>query len=290
MRNFLIIENINAGKNKKRKHVQKLIHTLKDAGHQVTHDASSSVHIFQEKYKDIQNLPYTDIVICGGDGTLNAILNTFEINKYTFTLFPVGSANDFYLKAAGPTDFNALIDRVLKNQIKEFDIAKANDHYFINNVGIGIDVLTLEYVNKMRAALKSGPLYFLGVLRAIATFKPMKATITLGDEVIKEDSIIVIVSNGSYFGGGMNVSPHSDLEDGELDLVMLKNTNVFHVIKLFSKLLKAEHLSYPSIIYRKVKNVKIEVEGETKAHLEGEIIEKTPLHVEVLPQAIRMIV
>lgn len=290
MRNILIVQNPFAGSYKDDAKIKVLTDRLTDAGIQWTLDVSMYNDYLEDKYSDAPALPYTDVVCCGGDGTLHSLINAFKRHDVTIAVYPIGSANDFYAKAGGERDFDAIIKRIIHNEYRLIDIAQLNNRRFINNAGIGLDAETLKIVDKVRKLKIKKHAYKVSAAIELMLFKAQKGKFTIDGLSCEREFMIATISNGSYFGGGMMISPHSELDDGYLELILLKKTNRVHMLRLFSMIYEGKHVGDKDVEIFSGKSIKIETEKPMTYHCEGELGGSTPIEINVIEKGLRIIV
>lgn len=168
--------------------------------------------------------------ICvGGDGTINEIANSAPGNpKIEFGVIPSGSGNDFVRNFTDRrlfTDIDAQID----GTVHSFDLIKVNDDYCVNMVNIGFDCAVVIESNRFRKFkfISPGISYMLGVVigfffRRLGT--PMKIYLDDGT-VIDEELSLTAIGNGRFCGGGFQCCPLARLEDGLLDICVIKKVS-----------------------------------------------------------------
>ncbi|MDD3126116.1 MAG: diacylglycerol kinase family protein [Candidatus Izemoplasmatales bacterium] len=148
------------------------------------------------------NPTITDILHCGGDGSINYLINSVDLKTIPQNIYLAqsGSGNDFL--------------RTLK-QIEKGSISIGNAATdvktvkFINGCGLGVDASVCYYVNKDTKKNKMS--YFINAFRAMSIFKPVNMKVTIDGIVHKYDkAYFCAVQNGKYFGGGMKVTPKAD--------------------------------------------------------------------------------
>lgn len=290
MRNILIVQNPLAGSYKDDSKIKVLTDRLTQADIQWTLDISMYNNYLEDKYKDITVLPYTDIICCGGDGTLNSVINAFKRHDVTICIYPIGSANDFYAKAGGERDFNAIIERIINDEHQWIDIGEVNGRRFINNAGIGLDAETLKIVDKVRKLKIKKQAYKISAAIELMLFKAVHGKFTIDGLSFERDFMIATISNGTFFGGGMKISPYSELDDGYLEVVLLKKTSRIHMLKLFAMIYEGKHVGDRDVEIFSGKSIKIETEKPMTYHCEGELGGTTPLEIKVIEKGLRIIV
>lgn len=164
-----------------------------------------------------------DIICMGGDGTLHEILaGVVDPAKVRLGLIAVGTGNDFAKVCHLPVkDEIAGMQFILQNPALPTDYILLNDTRAINVVGMGIDVDILERMSRARF-FKGKMGYYVALIVSLFRFRWNKYHIRLdGGDEIYHSAMITAAGNGSYIGGGMNISPESVLDDGKLNVVIV---------------------------------------------------------------------
>lgn len=218
------------------------------------------------------------LVICGGDGTLNRIINEiydFNITNDVF-YFATGSGNDFLRdlgKTAGdgPVKINSYINNLPVVTVK------GKDYRFINGVGYGIDGYCCEVGDKLRATTDKKINYTsIAIKGLLFHYKPTNATVTVDGQKYEFKKVwIAPTMVGGYYGGGMNPAPSQKREDREdhVSLSLLFGSGKLHTLMIFPSLFKGEHIKHTK--NTKViqgKNIKVEFDRGVALQIDGETI------------------
>ncbi len=290
MRNVLIMLNPTAG-SKKQLHLLNLLEEqFKE--HDILYSIDKSLYprYIIEKYKDNYTLPYTDVISCGGDGTLFEVVNAFHDKDITISIFPIGSANDYYKYFYDKVDFFSLIIRIIENKYTSVDLIKINNSYTINNAGFGIDTDTICMRNKIMPVFYGKLAYKLAAVYAIGTYKPTKVKIVVDGVAYDREIMIATLSSGKYFGGGMMINPLSVVDDGEVELIILNKCSKKQTVELFSQIYKGTHIHHELVEVFKGKKFTIIPERKFQLHSEGEAFDGTNMEAIVLEKHLRLIV
>ena len=231
---------------------------------------------------------------CGGDGTLNEVVNgVVGYDNASVTLFPCGSGNDFVKSIGDINNFNN-IDKILNAENKEIDVIKINDKYSINVVNFGFEAYVCKIANKLKKKRTQNS-YTLGIVAAL--FKAMKNDITVEveGEVINQSGKLLLGSfaNGGFAGGKYNCAPKYVVDDGLMEVLVVKPTNIFNLISLIKVYEKGKHLNPEEakiaklISYRRGKKAKLYSNKEFDVCIDGEIISGTEFEVEILERKIK---
>ena len=256
---------------------------------------------------------YTRVVSVGGDGTVNEVVNGLMKCAVppVFAVIPCGTGSDF-ARALGIRDTPAAAVHLLQHGIaKPVDVGvvecQYNGHsrqrYFINiaDAGFGGDVI--EAVN--RSPKHGGSLsYFTNVFKVLSRYqnKPLRVTLKMSDisAIPSQMSDIytvtgrfnaIIVANGNYFGGGMRVAPHAQLDDGAFDVVLIGDTRRAEFIAAFPLIYLGKHLSHPKVNVVRATRVHIEPQEheDVAMEAEGESLGTAPAEIFIVPKALQVL-
>lgn len=193
------------------------------------------VEVFYTEKKDdayhrclaIQDNDYDFIVSVGGDGTINEIIRGF-VEKHLQTplaILPGGTVNDFANHLQLPSTTHKFIQMIKNMKTMSVDIGKVNEQYFANVIAGGMFSDISFQVSKSEKE-KFGPLaYYVTGLRQLPTqlSTTLHLKITTEKESFEEDARLFMVTNTSQVGGLKNITPYASVQDGELDLLLIKN-------------------------------------------------------------------
>ena len=239
---------------------------------------------------------------CGGDGTLNGIINGCAGRKNAVAgVLPTGTGNDFARYFGDLSAFES-IERQLKGKQKVIDVIRCKyiengrikQRCCVNMINIGFDsnvvVKTAEITRKGR--FKGSLAYLLGVIYMLIKKKGADLKIQL-DNGYKYDGplLLTAICNGRYCGGGVKNSPFSKIDDGKIDVSVVRDISRFRFIRLFPSYRKGKHLPKLAnkgiLDYNSVKKVLIASNGEEMTvSNDGEIFYTNQLQLDVVPRAV----
>lgn len=262
-------------------------------------DAKNAVEHFSNKRVD--NSEILRFYACGGDGTLNEIING-AVGKENIQIacMPAGSGNDF-IRNFGDEHLFKDIKAQLNGNIKLVDavLCKLDDKtekYGINLINIGADCIATRYKQSVKAKfLKGATAYIYGAVRAFIELESIPITINIDDkEILKEKITLLAIGNGTTYGGGFKPTPNALIDDGILDICMIKHINRAQFLNLIGPYKKGEHINVKSgkdvIIYKLAKKLEIISKDEIDITIDGEMLRARKLYVEVIQNAIQFIV
>ena len=116
------------------------------------------------------------------------------------------------------------------------------------------------------------------------------AELTLDNEKINSDFVFIIACNTMHTGKGMKMAPYSIMDDGKIDLVIVKKAPKLKLLSLFPKLFSGDHVKSSLVEYRQVEKFSIYPKDESLLNIDGEPIGNTPCKVEILNKGIDVLV
>ncbi len=210
------------------------------------------------------------VIIVGGDGTLNRLVNVIHGLSFTqdLDMYQAGTGNDF-MRSLNTTDhvvsIKPFIIRVPQIQFNQ------QKRLFLNGAGIGLDGYIARLINQAKGK-KSRFNYFKNTLKGFVLFKPMKMKFKV-DGVAYEDEKVWLASvmNSPYFGGGMKIAPDANRNDDELHLVLVRKISKFMLFLIFPTIYSGNHVKFKKWIkiYRG-KHFELEFEKETYMQIDGD--------------------
>lgn len=242
-------------------------------------------------FEDIDS-SYHHILIAGGDGTINQVINIMEEKNITLpiAILPLGTANDFAKYFDMPQDVEEACDKILNGEIQDIDICKANDKYFINVFSFG---LFTDISQKTPTHLKNtiGKLaYYFNGIKEIPTFKKMNILVNSDSFSYSGNAIIFFAFNGKT-AGNINIAYKSDISDGLLDLIIIKGEDIKSTILSVFEFLRGEHLENPKdIIHVKLKSFDVKYDNPLiTTDIDGEPGPNSPIHIECIKDGLKII-
>ena len=201
-------------------------------------------------------LDKTDLIVaCGGDGTINEIINEIKERKFKIAIVPIGSGNGIARHFKIPLDISKSLDLILRHNYTFVDIGKVNESLFLGNVAFGIGADFIKNYHKIKNKGLVG--YFLAFIKTIFSIKEKQFIIDIDGERIISTPLILIVSNTNQQGYNFTVTPKAKTDDGLLDMFIVENRSFFkNIINVFKITLGLNF--YPGkSIYKKIENLNI---------------------------------
>ena len=239
---------------------------------------------------DIIDKTYSYILIAGGDGTVDSLVNAMKHRNINIPIgiLPVGTANDFGKFINMPTDIQEACKQILDSKPVAVDVGKINDDYFINVASTG---LFTDISQKIDSNLKNtiGKLaYYLKGIEELPNFRKLKVKLSSKECDYEGEMYLLLVFNGKT-AGNLNLATEAEITDGKLDVVMFKAIQIIELLPLFIKLLKGEHLDSDKVVYFKTDDVYIESPEDIVTDIDGERGPDFPLRIQCIKGGIKLL-
>ncbi len=233
----------------------------------------------------------TRVIAGGGDGTLNLVASALvgdAQSKPTATLgvLPLGTANDFARGCGLPSDDLVECLRIAATREgRLIDVAKMNESYFINVASLGLGAeITATTPTALKSALGGAAYSLVGLLKVLK-LTPYTGTLTVpGGESQAGSMLFAAVGNSHFAGGGFDVAPHAELDDGLLDLVMIRAEARQGLGNIAAELDDPMNPANRHVLYRRLPEFTIESDRSLHCNLDGEPVLETSLRFSVLPK------
>lgn len=253
--------------------------------------------VYVKEYLKNNSLDKVRIYACGGDGTLNEVVNgAYGYSNAEVTCYPNGSGNDF-LKTFGKLEKFMNFEDLKNGEIHNVDLIKFNDHFVLNIFNIGLDAkVVVKHGRIKKWPLVSGKMaYNLGLVSAFFGRIRDKYKLVVDDKVVFEGKgILCAIANGVCYGGGYYCAPNATVEDGMLDVCLVKNISRVKFLRMVGDYKKGNHLSKPKIakhvVYEKCQKAHLEVNKELPYSVDGELGYSNSVDLEIVPSAIKFAV
>lgn len=233
---------------------------------------------------------YRKIIIAGGDGTINHVINlmiNFEIDL-PIAIFPAGTANDFAYYFDLPHKLEDMVKIALEENYTYADIGKANDQYFINVAAIGFLVDVSQRTDPNIKNTLGVLSYYLRGIGELPNLKPIPVKITSEEYQAEEKIFFMLAMNGRSAGGFKRIAPLASINDGLLDVVIFKEMPVIELAPLLMSILAGQHRENKHVIYFNTRRLLVESDSEVGTDVDGEKSSSLPLEIQVLPKRLKV--
>ena len=249
---------------------------------------------------------FRNFISVGGDGTLHEIVNGIfyqkevPVSEITMAVLPAGSANDWTRMYRIPKDYDKAIETVLEGRTVMQDVARVeysqagvrNVRYMVNVAGVGLDANICCRCNASKDKGKSSDMaYVKAAFKALVgrTSNPAKVVVD-GRNFFTGKMFSIAFGIGRYSGGGMMQVPDAVADDGLVNLMVARKVSKIKFLLLFKQLFKGTIYRIREVSHTTASRVCVISRKPDRVEIDGEVVGTTPMNLEVLPKALRVVV
>ena len=234
------------------------------------------------------------LVVVGGDGTVNEVVNGVAGTGAEIAVLSSGTGEDFGRTHGIPDGFDAAVRTVLEGETRTLDVGRVEcegspGRFFANVGSAGMSGAVARRANAMSKALGGKVTFFYALTREFLAWRNTQVVVELDDGVRREGRLHdVIVANGRFHGGGMQLAPDARQDDGLFDVVTIGDVDKLDFLTTAPKLYSGRYLSHQKVELLRSSTVAISAAEPLPLEVDGEPIGMTPARFEVVPAALRL--
>jgi len=244
----------------------------------------------------IKEQNFTDVIVAGGDGTINRVVNSLRKVNPQFGIIPCGSGNGLAFTAGIPKTVEKALQIIFKGKAGWCDAFLINGTFACMLCGLGLDAkVAYDFANDPKRGLTT---YIKKTIANFFTAKTYPFVLSSHGKQIKTEALFMSIANSNQFGNNFTIAPKASLNDGLLDIVVMAKQNklfallqAFRQVKGYNKLQKFEVINENAgLLYFQTNEIKIENPDLAPMHIDGDPAEtKKKLNVEILKDSFRLI-
>jgi YegS/Rv2252/BmrU family lipid kinase len=289
-RKLLFLVNPISGTRSKEKLIAFITEKVTNAGLLFTIDYTNATGNYTLLKEKVIADRFTDIIIVGGDGSVNQVVQAFAAQRIRFGILPVGSGNGLARAAGIPTKIKRALQVIIEGNTMQVDAFTINDAFSCMLSGLGFDAqVAHNFARKAKRGLfnytKESLLHFFKA-------QPYGFEIKLPEFSFFTDAFLISIANSNQFGNNVTIAPQAKLNDGLLDVIVVQK---MHKVKLPYAILKqlsgnnkmqqlVEDMEHKNIVYFQTPSLEISNLKLAPLHIDGEAVASAQhLSVKVLP-------
>lgn len=233
---------------------------------------------------------FKKIFVVGGDGTLNEAVNGIDLNETTIGVIPTGSGNDL-AKMIGIKGISEGLSSLQWQNRRRIDLGRALDRLFVNNLGIGFDAFVASTQKRFKY-LKGNLGYLVSVLKVLWNFQGCAIEIMTDEYRLCERIMSVSIGNGQFHGGCFRLTPEAIINDGLLDICIIKKINKLRFLLNIPRAMRGTHNRLKETKSFKAKKIFLSSLKPLFVHFDGEVFFKPvkEINVEILPASLEVFI
>jgi diacylglycerol kinase (ATP) len=236
------------------------------------------------------------LIVAGGDGTLQLAAQGIAGTPCALGVVPLGTGNDLAGTLGVPPEIEPAVERALTGEVRAIDLVRVGGEpgvLAIGYAGVGFDGEVTGFANRVER-LKGPLVYPYAVLHTLATFKPPRMRIEHDEGTFEGGAMFAVAANLPRFGGGMRIAPGAVIDDGLLDLVIVREISRRALLAVFPRVYTGRHVTHPAVSIVRTRRASIAVDRPMAMYGGGEPLKDLaagePVEVAAVPGALRVIV
>lgn len=234
------------------------------------------------------------VIAAGGDGTIEAVARGLVHTQTTLGIIPQGTRNNIAASLNIPTDLDQAVQVLKAGDRRLFDMGKANHHYFMEVVGIGLEATLFPHGDSLKEGMKSNLWTaiksFCLAIKTFFQFKHHGLVLRFDGRKVYLRTLQVNICNSSRYGVEFSLAPHAQMDDSKLDLIYVDKSSKWDYLRQFFAAMRGKHLPHDRLRMHQITAVEVRSYRPLDVHADGECIGTTPVMVEIVPQAIAICV
>ena len=246
--------------------------------------------------KKVKEEEITDVIICGGDGTVNKIAAALINVNVNLGIIPSGSGNGLAYTLKLPDNVEDALKIIFARKTKLIDAFYINENFSCMLCGIGMDAkIAHDFAKQKTRGLST---YVKESLKNFFNSTHYNFTLKINDQKINTDAFFISIANSNQFGNNFTIAPKASLHDGMLDIVIVKKMNKAKLLWAmgmhlkFGKVMSADAIQEfnNDILYFQADQLKITNHHNAPLHIDGDPSETAKeFKIKIIPKALRML-
>jgi YegS/Rv2252/BmrU family lipid kinase len=238
----------------------------------------------------------TDVIICGGDGSVNQIANGLLGVDVNIGIIPMGSGNGLAFAAKIPKNVNKALDIIFKGHALQIDSFYINKKFSCMLCGLGFDAqVAHDFARQKQRGLKT---YIQQSFKNFRIAKPYSFELRVNDNAIHTEAFFISIANSNQFGNNFTIAPAASLHDGLLDIVIVNKMSKLRMVwNVFKQIRKGEVRPYEDkkyhstdIGYFQTKKITIRNPSMAPLHIDGDPAVTAPqFDIEIIENAFKLL-
>jgi diacylglycerol kinase (ATP) len=291
MRSFTAVVNPAAGSDPSARLIP-VARWLREAGAEVAVEYSRSLEHAGDLAREAASKGHV-VIAAGGDGMVGGLAGALAGTDAVLGILPAGRGNDFARQLGLPEEPERLAELLLSAEPRVIDAIEVESEDGTKNIVVGsvyggVDSVANVHINRL-TRLPGSLAYYLGPLRAIATWRPVSYRVTVDGETREERGYTVVAANSGFYGYGLHVAPDAAVDDGLLDVVIIRHAPKRRFFAVMRELPHGTHVRRPEVEVLRGREIRVEADREIPFGGDGELLGTLPATIRVLAGALRVI-
>ena len=233
------------------------------------------------------------VVVVGGDGTVSAVASGLVGSSCALAIIPGGSGNDFGRALGVPVAPAAAARLAATGVARPVDVGEIrfdrDRGYFVNVASFGFDAHVAQHAQASCLRFGGTFRYLVGMLRTLRRLRPSRVQIDLDGRQLERSVLLLAVANGACYGGGLRIAPDARLDDGYLDLCVVRGLSPAAVLGLLPRVYWGGHRHHPGVELLRCQRAQVWGPAGLPGQADGERLPALPATFSLRPSALRCV-
>ncbi len=229
------------------------------------------------------------VIVWGGDGTLNEVATVLAHSNTPIGIVPSGSGNGFATELKFSRDPARAIEAALLGVDRVVDAGELNGRLFVNLAGIGFDAHVAHQFQQLAPGRRGALPYLTIGLRSVWGYRPPAYTVECDGERVESRALLLAFANGCQYGNNAVIAPLACVDDGRLEMVMVKPwPAAANFLRLHHLFRRSAHRA-PGVLTRSVTEARVTSDAPLEMHVDGEpVAPAREARVRIVPRAVTL--
>lgn len=229
------------------------------------------------------------IVAWGGDGTVNEIGSALAFSDVALAIVPSGSGNGLARELQIPFKPADALRVAVDGAVRVMDAGELDGHLFFNVAGIGLDARVAHRFAASGLVKRGFARYIEITLQELFAYQPDEHTITMDGQSVRERTMLIAIANARQYGNGALIAPDASIDDGRLDVVVIRDRSVFRALTQIPRIFMGQIAKVQGVSIRKSVDVEVTSARPVVYHVDGEpFVGGASIRAAVRPAALRV--
>ena len=294
---WAIIANPAAGRRRAERAAKMLVQAVQDLGAPVELSLTNGPGNARELAREAVDAGATRVIACGGDGTVHEVVNGLMsaakgADGVALGILSSGRCNDLNFALGLPNGSAKAVDYLVRSTVRSIDLGRIGDRYFTTIATLGFDSEVSRYVDQGSPPrfLRGTAAYLYGGVVTLIKYRSQWVHIKGDFGEFEGDIFLAATGNTSRYGGRIMVTPSAVVDDGLLDLCLVRPVPRLELLRMMPKTFYGGHVDHPAVSMHQTRRLEIDSREPLWLWADGEPITQTPATIEVVPGALSVLV
>ena len=283
------IHNPQAGRGKAARAADHLLRALDAAGLSTEVLATQGRGHAEELARGAVERGMSTVIVVGGDGTVHEAAQALAHSPTALAPLPAGRCNDFCRALGAVPRPEVLVAALAGGSSRVVDLVRVNGRVYCTVGAVGFDAVVSRYVDDMKAPLWGTPAYLYAAMRTLTKYQPPRASLVWDDGEYHGPLFLVAMGNTPSYGNNIRITPHAKADDGLLDICLVTPPKLLKIMAVLPLALRGKHGSAAEVSFMRTSKMELHFDRPMELWADGEPVADSPLKVEILPRALRVI-